>query len=205
MAHRQSFYGRLTHPRHYAKMVGVYGRHHGSPFKQRTSSYRACSSFSHSMNYNHVAVFDIGKTNVKVVLVDTDTMNEIKVVTRPNTVFPGPPWSHFDTQGIWDFLLKAFTDFHAKYRIDAISVTTHGACVVLLDHAGNLGEPVLDYEHTGPDLVKAEYEKIRPSFAETGSPRLGMGLNVGAQLFWQIKSDPSLRDRVKTIVSYPQY
>ena len=57
-------------------------------------------------------------------------MNEIKVVTRPNTVFPGPPWPHFDTQGIWDFLLKALNNFHAKYRIDAISVTTHGACDV---------------------------------------------------------------------------
>ena len=157
------------------------------------------------MNHNHVAVFDIGKTNVKLVLVDTFTMNEIKVVACPNTILPGPPWPHFDTQGIWDFLLKALADFHAKYRIDAISVTTHGACVVLLDNAGNLKEPVLDYEHAGPDLVKAEYDEIRPSFAETGSPRLAMGLNVGAQLFWQIKSDPSLLDRVKTIVTYPQY
>ena len=157
------------------------------------------------MNHNHVVVLDIGKTNVKVVLVDTDTMDEIDVVTRPNIVFPGPPWPHFDIQGIWDFLLTALTEFHAKYRIDALSVTAHGACVVLLDHDGNLAAPVLDYEHTGPDLVKAEYEKIRPSFAETGSPRLGMGLNVGAQLFWQFKTDPSLQDRVKSIVTYPQY
>lgn len=66
------------------------------------------------MNHNHVAVIDIRKTNVKLVLVDTFTMNEIKVVACPNTIFPGPPWPHFDTQGIWDFLVKALAYFHAK-------------------------------------------------------------------------------------------
>ena len=37
------------------------------------------------------------------------------------------------------------------------------------------------------------------------SPRLPMGLNLGAQLFWQFETFPEIRKRAKTIVTYPQY
>jgi len=39
----------------------------------------------------HVAVIDIGKTNAKLALVDLNKLKELAVVTRPNTVLPGPP------------------------------------------------------------------------------------------------------------------
>ena len=49
------------------------------------------------------------------------------------------------------------------------------------------------------------YDAIRPAFQETGSPRLGGGLNIGARLFRQFQTDPGLRDRVRHIVTHPQY
>lgn len=153
----------------------------------------------------HVAVIDIGKTNAKLALVDTATLAEIAVVTRPNRVLPGPPWPHFDLEGHWAFLIASLADFHRTYGIDAITVTTHGASCVLLDADGNLAAPMLDYEHPGPDEVAAAYDAIRPGFAETGSPRLPMGLNVGAQLFWMFATDPGLKTRTATILTYPQY
>jgi len=153
----------------------------------------------------HIAVIDIGKTNAKLALVDRSTLTERAVVTRPNAVLPGPPWPHFDVEGHWDFLLDALTDFHREHRIDAISVTTHGACAALLDATGALAAPILDYEHDGPDSLTAEYDAIRPPFAETGSPRLAGGLNVGAQLHWQFHTDPTLHARTAAIVTYPQY
>lgn len=157
------------------------------------------------LNGGHIAVIDIGKTNAKLALVDLSDLSEIAVVTRPNTVRPGPPWPHFDVDGHWDFLLDALTRFHADHGIDAISVTTHGASAALLATDGSLAAPILDYEHTGPDDLAAEYDAIRPDFGETGSPRLGMGLNIGAQLHWQFDMDPKLKDRTATIVTYPQY
>jgi sugar (pentulose or hexulose) kinase len=153
----------------------------------------------------HVAVIDIGKTNAKLALVDRTTLAEIAVVTRPNTVLPGPPWPHFDVDGHWAFLLDALAAFHRDHGIDAISVTTHGACVALLDRDGGLAAPVLDYEHSGPNEVSGAYDALRPDFAVTGSPRLPMGLNVGAQLHWQFRTDSGLRDRVASVVTYPQY
>ncbi len=153
----------------------------------------------------HVAVIDIGKTNAKLALVDTSDLSEISVATRPNTVLPGPPWPHFDLEGHWQFLLSALAELHRAHGIDAISATTHGASCVLLNKDGELAAPMLDYEHPGPDSLSAEYDAIRPPFAETGSPRLGMGLNLGAQLHWQFRTDPALKGRTKTILTYPQY
>ena len=153
----------------------------------------------------HIAVIDIGKTNAKLALVDRHSLTEIAVVTRPNTVRPGPPWPHFDVDGHWAFLLDALAQFHAEYGVDAISVTTHGACVALIGHDGELAAPILDYEHDGPDEVAEDYAAIRPSFTETGSPHLAGGLNVGAQLFWQLRRDPTLKSRVRHIMTYPQY
>jgi len=153
----------------------------------------------------HVAVIDIGKTNAKLALVDMDGLSEIAVLTRPNRVLSGPPWPHFDVEGHWEFLLDALGRFHREHRIDAISVTTHGACAVLLDADGRLAAPVLDYEHPGPDDLADPYDEIRPGFEETGSPRLRGGLNLGAQLFWQFETDPGLKARTAIIVTYPQY
>ena len=152
-----------------------------------------------------VAVFDIGKTNAKLALVDLETRTEIAVVTTPNRVLPGPPWPHFDTEGLWTFLTDGLRDLHRLHGVDAVAVTTHGASAALLTAEGDLAAPVLDYEHDGPDAVTAAYDALRPGFAETGSPRLRMGLNVGAQLHWQFHVDPGLRDRVATLVMWPQY
>ena len=152
-----------------------------------------------------VAVFDIGKTNAKIALVDLPTRAEIAVITQPNRVLPGPPYPHFDTDALWWFLIDGLRDLHAAQGIDAISVTTHGASAALLTAEGALAAPVLDYEHDGPDEVAAAYDAIRPGFAETGSPRLSGGLNVGAQLHWQFHRDPTLRDRVASLVMWPQY
>ena len=154
---------------------------------------------------HHVAVIDIGKTNAKLALVDRESLTEIAVITRPNTVLPGPPWPHFDVEGHWSFLLEGLRDFHAAHGIEAISVTTHGACAALLDRDGALAAPILDYEFAGPDELSEEYTKIRPPFSETGSPRLIGGLNIGAQLFWQFHTDPALKDKTHQIVTYPQF
>ena len=154
---------------------------------------------------NHVAVIDIGKTNAKMALVDLETLDELVVATRPSKVLPGPPWPHIDIEGHWSFLLDALQTFHRDHGVDVISVTTHGASAVMLDASGALAAPMLDYEHPGPDAAAAAYDAIRPPFAETGSPRLGMGLNLGAQFHWMFQTDPTLKSRIATIVTYPQY
>ena len=150
----------------------------------------------------HIAVIDVGKTNAKLALVDSTTLQEIAVLTRPNRVLTDGPYPHFDLDGHWGFFVDALAQFQSQHGVDAISITTHGAAVTLIDKGGQ-AIPMLDYEFGGLD--PNGYDVLRPEFAETGSPRLAMGLNAGAQLHWLFANDPSLRDRVASIVTYPQY
>lgn len=152
-----------------------------------------------------VAVIDIGKTNAKLALFDLKARQEIDRLTMPNRVVGGGPYPHYDVEAIWDFLLSGLGRLGAAHRLDAISVTTHGASAALLDGSGGLALPVLDYEHDGPESLAADYDRLRPAFAETGSPRLPNGLNLGAQLYWQSRQFPQDFARVARIVTYPQY
>ena len=153
----------------------------------------------------HVLVVDVGKTNAKLALVDTDALAEVEVMTRPNRVLPGPPYPHADVEGLWSFMLDGIGALHRRHRVDALVVTTHGATGALVDSGGGLALPVLDYEHPGPDELAAAYDAARPGFAETGSPRLPAGLNLGAQLFWQFARFPEETARTAAILTYPQY
>lgn len=152
-----------------------------------------------------VAVLDIGKTNLKLALVDPARGEEIGVETAPNRVLPGPPWPHFDTRAQWEFLTAALARAAARATIAGIVVVTHGACAALLDADGNLAAPVLDYEHDGPAALRPAYERLRPPFAQTGSPALPGGLNLGAQLHYMLAADPGLAGRLAQVLTWPQY
>jgi sugar (pentulose or hexulose) kinase len=153
----------------------------------------------------HVAVIDIGKTNAKVALVDLASMREVALRRMANDAVPDGPYPHHDIERLWAFILDSLADINREQRIDAISITTHGATAALIDRSGGLALPVLDYEFDGPDILAQSYDAIRPPFAETGTPRLPAGLNLGAQFVWQQKSFPAAFAKVAAILMYPQY
>jgi sugar (pentulose or hexulose) kinase len=158
-----------------------------------------------STPFSRIAVLDIGKTNAKVVVIDAKTGKEIVAVRTPNPVTTSGLYPHYDIERLWAFAVDALKTFSADPGFDAISITTHGASAVLLDPAGNLALPALDYEYRYPDAVKQAYDRLRPPFKETFSPRLSGGLNLGAQLHYQKSTFPELFANVTAIVTYPQY
>ncbi|BCG97639.1 FGGY-family carbohydrate kinase [Mesorhizobium sp. 131-2-1] len=153
----------------------------------------------------HVAVIDIGKTNAKVALVDLATLRETALRRTANAPLADGPYPHHDVEALWAFILDSLGAIHREQRIDAISITTHGATAVLVDADGGLALPVLDYEFSGPDDLAKDYDAVRPPFAETGTPRLPAGLNIGAQLFWQQRRLPAEFSKTAAILTYPQY
>lgn len=160
---------------------------------------------SDSTRPSRVAVIDIGKTNAKVVVIDTGSGEEIAGEKRTNPVLRDGPYPHYDVEMLWHFILSALQRFGREPGFDAISITTHGASAALLDGNGNLAMPVLDYEHSYPKPVQEAYREIRPDFAETGSPQLPAGLNLGAQIHFQKTAFPDDFAKVRDIVTYPQY
>jgi sugar (pentulose or hexulose) kinase len=152
-----------------------------------------------------VAVIDIGKTNAKVVVIDTGSGEEIAAEKQANPVLRDGIYPHYDVEMLWRFILSALRRFGQQHGFDAISITTHGASAALLDGNGDLAMPVLDYEHSYPAAIQEAYRGIRPDFAETGSPQLPAGLNLGAQIHFQKEAFPDDFARVRRIVTYAQY
>ena len=153
----------------------------------------------------YVAVIDIGKTNAKVALVDNLLATESEVIRQriyANTTTLYPSLNH---SAIEDFIVEALVKLSKNHKIDALTVTTHGATVALIDRAGELALPILDYEFQDVDELRSVYEKLRPPFADTGSPALPGGLNIGAQLHWQQTKYPKEFATVHTILTWPQY
>jgi sugar (pentulose or hexulose) kinase len=150
-------------------------------------------------NFRFIAVIDIGKTNVKLALVDLVSCTEIEILKRPNLVQNSGIFPHYDVEGIWQFILQGLRQFK---NFEAISITTHGATAALIAADGELALPILDYEH---DVTLENYENLQPPFSQTGSPRLPLGLNLGAQLHWLKSTFPLEFAKTKNIVMYPQY
>jgi sugar (pentulose or hexulose) kinase len=153
-----------------------------------------------------VAVLDIGKTNIKVLAFDPDG----KIVwerTRRNAPLlrePTCPYLHLDTEGVWAFLMDALRDLAAAVPVGAISISTHGAAGVLVDDAGPVLPPI-DYDADELEGEAAEYAAVRPAFAETSSPALPRGLNLGRQLFHLFRHHPTEAARARAFLTYPQY
>lgn len=153
----------------------------------------------------NVAVIDIGKTHAKLIVVDGETGEEIASRRIANRVLSAPPYPHYDVETLWSFILDGLTAFRDQPGYQAISITTHGASAALLDGAGNLALPVLDYEHRYGAEIERAYAALRPPFEETFSPALPMGLNLGAQLHYQKTAFSDAFAGVTDIITYPQY
>ena len=156
-------------------------------------------------SYHRIAVLDIGKTNAKVVVLDSETGAEIAVLKRPNIAIKTGLYPHYDIETLWSFALDALKSLAREPGFDAISITTHGASAALFARDGALAMPVIDYEHEYPQEIRDAYTALRPSFDETFSPRLAMGLNVGAQLHYQKTAFPEEFAKGATILTYAQY
>lgn len=150
------------------------------------------------------AIIDIGKTNSRAILADLTLRHEIAQRRMENRVLAGPPYPHLDVAAQADFILRALADFAARGPVAGVMVIGHGATVALVDDAG-LVLPVLDYEHNGPDELAADYDRLRPPFAQTGSPRMAGGLNIGAQLHWLRARFPQQAARAQHALFWPQF
>jgi sugar (pentulose or hexulose) kinase len=152
-----------------------------------------------------VIVFDVGKTNLKLIAFEAVSGAEIWARTCPNASRQDGPYPHADVETLEDFLLDGLHEAaqRANGALDGIAVTTHGASGALL-MGEQLSLPVLDYEYEGPEQTGEAYGALRPPFAETLSARLPGGLNLGAQLFWQQRRFAEQFDAATTFVTYPQ-
>jgi len=148
-------------------------------------------------------VLDVGKTSAKLCAIDASGAVLFEQ-RRTNATVAAPPYPHLDTEAIFDWAVQGLARIAADHEIAAIVPVAHGACAALV--AGDaLALPVLDYEFEGVSEIDAEYEPLARDFANTRSPRLPAGLNLGRQLFWLERRFPAEFARVTDILLWPQY
>ena len=151
----------------------------------------------------HTLVLDVGKTNVKLLVMD-EACAIVDVEKLDNRSLDSPPYLHLDTERIWRWLLDTTAAFAKRYDIRAIVPTTHGCTAAVVAEDG-LALPIVDYEVEPSDGAAAAFDEVVPTFAETLAPRLPGGQNAGRHLFWLQRDFPEAFSRARWLLPYPQY
>jgi hypothetical protein len=156
------------------------------------------------------AVFDVGKTNKKLLLFNS----ELKVVSESEQRFPvkqdDDGFECDDIELIEKWIRDSVVQLanSKKYDLKAVNFTTYGATLVYLDENGKRLTPVYNYLKPLDERISENlYKKFggRDEFCRrTASPALGM-LNSGLQPLWLKAEKPEIFARVKHILHFPQY
>lgn len=158
-----------------------------------------------------IAVFDIGKTNKKLLLFDSN----FQVVYQHEQKFPviadedGSECDDIDLITGW--ITKSLLELISKneFELVAVNFTTYGASLLFLDEYGNRLTPVYNYlkeiSPSIPENLFAEYGGKDEFCRKTASPALGLLLNSGIQMLWLQKEKPEIFKKVKSILHFPQY
>ena len=157
-----------------------------------------------------VLIFDIGKTNKKILLFDIG----LKILHEEECVFEeiadDDGFKGDDIERLERWMLDACARFIKDERkvLRGINFTTYGASLMYLDDKEKRLTPVYNYLRPMPvGVLEPLYESYggEAEFCrKTASPALGM-LNSGFQALWLKKKKPEIFRQVKTILHFPQY
>jgi len=157
-----------------------------------------------------IAIFDIGKTNKKLFLLD----EQYRIVFERTAKFTeitdegGDPCDsiesirHSATETLGELLHEG------KYDIKAVNFATYGASFVYIDAYGKVLTPLYNYLKAYPRELQAKFyndyggeEKLS---LETASPVLG-SLNSGLQLYRLKYEKPEIFKNLRYALHLPQY
>ena len=153
-----------------------------------------------------VAVLDVGKTNLKVIVFDDEgrLLSERRQRTATTPPHGRIRYQSLDTEGDWRFFTEALREVARRYRVGTISISAHGAAGAMVNDAG-LALPPIDYDDDGLSADAADYEPLRPPFSETLSPNLPRGMNLGRQIFHSFRHYPAEAAKATAFLTWPQY
>ena len=150
-----------------------------------------------------VAVFDIGKTNVKLSAASDDG-RVLETLSTPNVVKDGPPYRHHDLDGLDDWSIDSLAALGRQHDIGAIVTCAHGSGGVLVDRQG-AAMPMIDYEQPTPADVDACYRRIVGSHRERASAVMLGAAHLARQMLWQEMHWPEIFASALAYLATPQY
>ncbi len=157
-----------------------------------------------------IAVFDIGKTNKKIILFD-DTYKILQEQTKEFqevTDEHGDPCEDIQSVTLWIKDTIAFLQTLDSIEIKAMNVSAYGASFVHLNANFELATPLYNYLKFYPPSLQEKFYETYGGQArlsqETASPALG-SLNSGLQLYRLKYESPNLFRTIFCSLHLPQY
>ncbi len=157
-----------------------------------------------------VAVFDIGKTNKKLLLFD----EEYNVVKEEIAFFDeivdddGFPCEDIDALTGWLLAKWAELKQSSGFRVKAVNFSTYGASLVHTNAEGKRIGYLYNYLKPYPEALLQEFLRKRggsASFSETTSTPIMGHLNAGLQLYWLKHAKSEIFKKIRSSFHLPQY
>jgi sugar (pentulose or hexulose) kinase len=162
------------------------------------------------MSTSVIAIFDVGKTNKKIILFD----EQYRLVYEKNMQLPetvdedGFPCEDISALTKWVQQSVENICSNPAYTVLAINFSAYGASFVHLDKNLRPVTPLYNYLKPYPAELQQQFYDMyggMTAFAmRTSSPVLG-NLNSGMQLYWMKYERPELFKKIKYSLHLPQY
>jgi sugar (pentulose or hexulose) kinase len=162
------------------------------------------------MKQDVIAIFDIGKTNKKILLFDKKLKLVFQNEQKIEEILDEDGFSCDNLPLVEAWILEEISQLSIskEYNLKAVNFATYGATLIYLDKDGKRLTPAYNYLKPMPeDVLAGYYQKyggIEEFSRNTASPALGM-LNSGLQILWLKKHKPKIFKQVSSILHLPQY
>jgi sugar (pentulose or hexulose) kinase len=150
-----------------------------------------------------IAVLDIGKTNLKLVVASDDGW-PLETLSIPNVANTSGPYLSYDLAGLEEWFLDALAQVSQRHAIGAVIAAAHGCGAVLVDG----DEPVLpmmDYDAVSPPAIDGAYARIAPAYCEVFCGIGAGAMRLAKQLLWQESAFPAEFARAKAYLTTAQF
>lgn len=158
-----------------------------------------------------IAVFDIGKTNKKILLFDEHLQLAYQKEEKFKTTVDEDGDECDDLPLMESWMKSTLTDLIQgdEYDVKAVNFSTYGASLAFLNNAGERLTPIYNYLKEIPSSVQeglfSKYGGEAEFCRKTASPALGLMLNSGIQILWMKQMQADVFAQAQSILHFPQY
>lgn len=157
-----------------------------------------------------IAIFDIGKTNKKLLIFSPELRLISETEERLPAITDEDGFECDNIELLEEWIRKSVSSLARsdEYSLLAVNFATYGATVVYLDSHGKRLTPVYNYlrpmDDDIPESLYSRYDGRTEFSRRTASPALGM-LNSGLQALWLKRTKPEVFQKVRHVLHFPQY
>src|SRR6187401_859556 len=157
-----------------------------------------------------IAIYDVGKTNKKLILFDEQYNVVYEESTQLRETKDEDGFSCEDVVALAAWIKNSFDKIQTdpRFEIKAVNFSGYGASFVYLDKNKKVIPPLYNYlKPYSPELQKKLYQTYggESQFSKiTASPVLG-NLNSGMQLYRLKYEKPEIFEKIKYALHLPQY